>query len=287
MASCVSIRGRLGLCLLTTLLSAGPAVAQQRPLVTEDPEPVGSGLILIEGGFDYFREQPYPVSGLRGHLVRMPTLGFSMGVSAIAEIQVDSLSYQRLRVLERADAPLSHMLRVSGDTTSDMDDIVVGAKVRLLSETESRPAIGLRFATRLPNAGNESGLGLDTMDFLNAVLIGKTIQSVRVVGNFGYGILSDPVDGNRQNDVILYGLSVARAITGGFEVVGEVNGRANTRGGEPPPGTDSSGYIRVGARFTSGAIRFDGALVSGITPADATVGFTAGFTWVFEGMGVP
>ena len=83
--------------------------------------------------------------------------------------------------------------------------------------------------------------------------------------------------------MILYGLSVARAVTRGFEVVGEVNGRANTRTAEPPPGTDSSGYIRVGARFTSGAIRFDGALVSGITPADAT----AGFTWVFEGMGVP
>ena len=282
-----SIRGRVGLCLLTTLIAADPAVAQQRPLVTEDPEPIGSGLILIEGGLDYFREQPYPVSGLRGHLVRVPTLGFSMGVSAIAEIQVDTISYQRLRVLERVDAPLSHLLRLSGDTTSDMDDIVVGAKVRMLSETARRPAIGLRFATRLPNAGNESGLGLDTMDFLNTVLIGKTIQSVRVVGNFGYGILSDPVDGNRQNDVILYGLSVARAVTRGFEVVGEVNGRANTRSGEPPPGTDSSGYLRIGARFTSGAVRFDGALVSGITPDDATVGFTAGFTWVFEGMGVP
>ena len=283
----VSIRGRVGLCLLTTLIAADPAVAQQRPLVTEDPEPVGSGLILIEGGLDYFREQPFPVSGLRGHLVRVPTLGFSMGVSAIAEIQVDNISYQRLRVLERVDAPLSHLLRLSGDTTSDMDDIVVGAKVRMLSETARRPAIGLRFATRLPNAGNESGLGLDTMDFLNTVLIGKTIQSVRVVGNFGYGILSDPVDGNRQNDLILYGLSVARAVTGGFEVVGEVNGRANTRSGEPPHGTDSSGYLRIGGRFTSGAVRFDGALVSGITPDDATVSFTAGVTWVFEGMGVP
>ena len=244
-------------------------------------------MILVEGGVDYLREQPYPVSGLRGHLVSVPTLGFSMGVSAIAEIQVDNISYQRLRVLERVDAPLSHLLKFSGDTTTDMGDIVIGAKVRMSSETEGRPAIGMQFATRLPNAGNESGLGLDAMDFLNTVLIGKTIQSVRVVGNFGYGILSDPVKGNRQNDVILYGVSIARAVTQGFEVVGEVNGRANTRGGEPPPGTDSSGHIRVGARFTSGAVRFDGALVSGITPRDTMVGFTAGFTWVFEGMEVP
>ena len=29
------------------------ASAQQRPLVTEDPEPIGAGRVLIEGGIDY------------------------------------------------------------------------------------------------------------------------------------------------------------------------------------------------------------------------------------------
>ena len=32
------------------------AAAQQRPHVTEDPEPVGAGRILIESGFDYARD---------------------------------------------------------------------------------------------------------------------------------------------------------------------------------------------------------------------------------------
>ena len=76
-------------------------------------------------------------------------------------------------------------------------------------------------------------------------------------------------------------------MTAGIEVVGEINGRANTRRGDPPPGTDSSGYIRVGARYTRGSVRLDGALTSGITPRDATLGVTAGVTWVFEGVGVP
>ena len=200
---------RTSLLVFTVSLFASQATAQQRPLVTEDPEPLGSGLVLIEGGIDYRREQAYPVSGLQGHLVSVPVFGFSMGVSSIAEFQVDNISYQRLSVTERVDAPLSRLVNRSGDTTSDMDDIVVGAKVRLLSEAGARPAIGLRFATRLPNAGNESGLGLDTMDFLNTVLVGKTFQSVRVVGNFGYGILSDPVVGNRQNDVLLDSRSLA------------------------------------------------------------------------------
>src|SRR5262249_58563959 len=96
----------------------------------------------------------------------------------------------------------------------------------------------------------ESGLGLDTTDFLATVLAGKTIESVRIVGNIGLGILGDPTNGNRQNDVLLYGASFARAITNAAEVVGEVYGRANTRGGGPLPGTESRGIARIGLRYT-------------------------------------
>ena len=271
---------------LLTLVSV-PSLAQQRPLVTEDPESVGSGLVLIEGGFDFVRGQPYPVSGLEGHRFKAPTLGLSVGVSSIAEIQIDGVSYQRLSVTNRAEAPLSRFVDINGDTTSDMDDIVIGAKTRLLSEAGRRPAIGLRFATRLPNAGNESGLGLDTFDFINTLLVGKTVGAVRVIGNIGLGILSDPTRGDRQNDVVVYGLSLARAMNEVVEVVGEVSGHANTRRGDPPPGTDSTAYIRAGLRYTRGSVRFDGALITGLTSRDATVGLSAGFTWVFQGMEVP
>ena len=274
-------------CSIGGLVLATSAAAQQRPLVTEDPESVGSGLVLVEAGIDYLREQPFPVSGLRGHLVRVPTVGLSIGVSSIAEVQIDGLSYTRLNVVERVDAPLSDLVNFDGDTTSDMDDIVIGTKVRVLSEAGRRPAVGLWFATRLPNTGNESGLGLDTFRFFNSLLVGKTIKSVRVVGNIGLGILSDPTRGDRQNDVVTYGFSLARAVSQATEVVAEVNGHVNSRRGAPPPGTDSSGFIRAGARYTRGAVRFDAALVAGLTSRDATIGVTAGLTWVFEGMAVP
>ena len=271
---------------LVTLV-AWPALAQQRPLVTEDPESIGSGLVLVEGGFDYARDQQYPVSGIEGHRFRVPTLGLSIGVSSIAEIQIDGVSYQSLSVTERTEAPLCAIVDIRGDTTSDMDDIVIGAKTRVLSETGRRPAVALRFATRLPNAGNESGLGLDTIDFINTLLVGKTIGSVRVVGNIGLGILSDPTRGDRQNDVVVYGLSLARAMTDATQIVGEVSGHANTRRGEPPPGTDSTSYMRAGVRYTRGPVRFDGALIAGLTSRDATVGLSAGFTWVFQAMEIP
>jgi hypothetical protein len=270
-----------------TIVGASSASAQQRPLVTEDPETIGSGLVLLEGGIDYQRQVSYPVSGLTGNLLRLPTLGVSFGLSSIAELQIDGGLYNRLTVTAREEAPLSGQLDFTGDRTSAIEDIVVATKIRLLSETSGRPAFGVRLATRLPNASNESGLGLDTTDFFVSGLFGKTVQSIRFVGNVGLGILADPVRGDRQNDVLTYGFSVARAVLQGVEVVGEVNGRLDTRDGDPPAGLESRGAVRIGGRFTRSTVRVDGGLIVGITSNDPSVGFTAGLTWVFKGFTVP
>ena len=271
------------------LLFAVPtcAFAQQRPLVTEDPETVGAGRILIEGGIDYAREVEYPVSGLTGHLRRFPLIGISLGIGSVGEVQIDGGLYNHLSITDRRPAPLSHMLVVPGDSTWHVEDMVVGTKVRLISEGLSRPSIALRSATKLPMASNESGLGLDTIDFYSSLLIAKTVQSVRVVGNIGLGILGDPTRGDRQNDVLTYGLSFARAITQRGEVVGEINGRKDTRLGDPPPGTESRSMLRFGGRYTIGTWRADAGLMFGITSTDPSVGFTAGFTYVFDAFQVP
>jgi len=268
---------------LAGLLGGRPAFGQSRPLVTEDPETVPAGHILLEAGLDYGQDVYYPASGLRGNLWRIGTFGLSFGVSSIAEIQLDGGFLNRLSITSRnPNAPLANMLMLTGESTSDVEDGVIGTKVRFLSETAGRPAMAIRFWTRLPNAGNESGLGKDTTDFHFGVAIAKTVQSVRVAGNFGLGILGDPVRGDRQNDVLDYGASVARAVATGVEIVGEINGRLNTRSGEAPIGTESRSLMRVGTRFTRGPVRVDGALIVGITERDPTWGFTGGVTWVFK-----
>ena len=263
------------------------AQAQQRPLVTEDPETIGAGLLLIEAGFDYGRNEEFTVSGLTGNLLRVPMVGLSIGVSSIAEIQLDGLSYSRLAVTDRVAAPLSGALSFAGETTTSVEDFVIGTKVRLVSETDRRPAFGFRFATRLPMASNESGLGLDTTDFFATILVGKTTESVRIVGNVGLGILGDPTRGDRQNDVLLYGVSIARAVAEGFELVGEINGRGSTRRGGALPGTESRSVMGLGARYTRGTVRLDVGVSTGITTRDRSFGVTAGFTWVFEAFQVP
>lgn len=272
------------LVLLFTALAVGRAAAQQRPLVTQDPESIGAGQVLLEAGFDYGTDVFFPASGLEGSLLRAPLLGVSVGISSIAELQVSGGPYNRLGIGSRAPAPLSGMLDRPEDaaSTSDVEDLVVATKVRLLSETASRPGLGVRFATRLPNAGNESGLGLDTTDFYASFLFGKTVRSLRVVGNVGLGILGDPTRGDRQNDVLTFGASLARALSDRVDVVGELNGRASLRSGEPPAGTESRGALRAGLRFTRGAGRVDAGLIIGLTSRDPSVGITAGFTYMFR-----
>jgi hypothetical protein len=259
------------------------AGAQSRPLVTEDPETVPTGNLLLEAGFTFEQDATYPVSGLTGGLMRLGTFGLSIGVSPIAEIQIDGGLRNRLAIASRnPDAPLAAMLDVPGESTSDVEDLRIGAKIKFVSETERRPSWAVRFSTRLPNAGNESGLGRDTTDFHFGVAAAKTVQSVRVVGNVGFGILADPVRGDRQNDVLEFGGSVARAVRPDVEIVGELNGHISTRAGEPPPGTDSRAVMRLGSRLTRGPVRLDGALLLGVTERDPSWGFTAGVTWVFR-----
>ena len=272
----------VGGCVLGLCLTAGAAAAQQRPLLTEDPETVGAGLILLEAGIEHDWDQTFSASGLQGNVLRGPLVGFSFGMGPNAEIQLDGLSLSRLRIADRVEAPLSYLLRVSGDTTRAYEDFVVGAKVRIVGEGARMPAIALRFATRLPIASNESGLGLDTMDFFQSLLVGKTVQSVRLVGNVGLALLTDPTRGHLQNDVMTYGLSLARAFAEGAEIVAEINGRATTIRGTPPPGTESRGVMTFGLRYTRGTVRVDGGLITGFTARDPRVGLTAGLTWVFE-----
>lgn len=266
----------------------GSAFAQQRPLVTEDPEPIGAGRALIEGGLDMAHDFQNPVSGLKGNLLSVPTIGISVGLSSIAELQIDGGVFNRLNITSRnPGAPLVNLLTVTGDSTHDVSNTVVATKIRFLSETASRPALGIRFATKLPNASNEKGIDLDTTDFSGTILAAKTVQSIRIVGNIGGGILSDPTVGHRQNDVLLYGLSFARAMTEQAEIVGEINGRASTRRGDPFPGTESRGTLKLGGRYTRGSVRLDAGIFFGLTTVDPTIGFTTGFTYVFNAFTIP
>ena len=193
--------------------------------------------MLIEGGLDYAHDQTYPVSGLEGNLWRAPTIGVSVGISSIAEFQIDGGFYDRLTITHRdGTAPLASALTVTGDTTHDVEDIVDRhedpAAVRK-PPGGPHSAFGSRRSCRTPRT--KAGSARTRPTFWQSMLVAKTVQSVRVVGNVGFGILADPTRGDRQNDVLTYGLSFARAVTQRSEFVGELNGRKSTRSGDAFP----------------------------------------------------
>ena len=107
-------------CVLRARCRFGPPAprAQQRPLVTEDPETIGAGRVLIEAGLDYAHAIEYPASGLAGHCCAVPLLGVSVGISSIAELQIDGGLYNHLAITERNPAPLVAAADVDGDSTT-------------------------------------------------------------------------------------------------------------------------------------------------------------------------
>ena len=183
--------------------------------------------------------------------------------------------------------PNSYKLTFEGDETSDVDDIVIATKLKILSERDRRPSFGLRLATKLPNASNESGLGLDTLDFSATILAGKTVGSNRYVGNLGLAILGDTVRGDRQSDVLVYGFSLAHALAEGLEVVGEVHGQFQWAWEFPRPGAESRATFRGGVRYTRGGGRVDAGLLIGTTAEDPGFGLTVGYTHVFDAFTPP
>lgn len=274
-----TLRALGGLAVVLSVLAGARASAQQRPLTTQDPEVIGDGRLLIEAGAETGTNIAYPVSGLTGDRVAVP-VGISLGLGPVAELQIDA-GYQWLAIDRRDFAPLDARVR-PGDRTSDVIDATIATKLRLLSEGARRPAVGIWLATHLPNASNESGLGLDTLNFSAALLMGKTIGSYRVVGNAGVAILSDVLQGSLQEDAFTGGVSVARALTSSIEVVGEVAGQRVLFADVPPVGAEPRGAVRAAFRYTRGPWRADAGVIVGMTRQDPDVGLSAGFTWIAQ-----
>jgi hypothetical protein len=273
--------------MILAALIAPPASAQQRPLETQDPETIGTGHVLVEAGVSYARGLLYPLSGLEGNLWQLPVIGLDVGLSPIADLQITGGPYNRLSITDRRAAPLASLVTPTGATTHDVDDLAIGAKVRIVPETTGRPGFGFRFSVRLPNAKHRSGLGQDTTDFSASLLAGKTLAALRVAGNIGFTIMSEPLDSFKQNDVITYGLSFAQQIGHEAAFVGDVNGRWSARNGIPPIGTESRGTVTAGGRYTRGSTRFDAAAFVGLTSIDPTIGVKIGWTYIFTAFSLP
>lgn len=278
---------RAAVALVVTLLP-GPTFAQQHPAVTEDPQPTTAGHILADAAVGFGSDVFFPASGLRGDLWTFGDSSVRVGISSVAELQIAGVVWRTLAISSRQPAPLSSAVEATGACTGGGGDVVVATKVRVVSESGRRPAVGVRFATKLPVASDGSGLSLDTTDFHASLLAGATLRGVRIAGNLGFGILADPTRADRQNDVLTYGVSLTQPLGPAASLVADVNGRVSVRSpADTPVGTETSGTARAGARRKVGKGFVDAAVVLGLTNRDPDIGFSVGYSILVPAFRVP
>ena len=273
----------VGVSVLTLLLSAAlVACGQQRPLLTEDVDIITPGSMRIEAGIDFVQRAKYPVSGLTGDLTRAGVIGISIGLAPNVEVQIEGVAQNFLSINSRGPSAIPLNVAAGANSTNDVGDFTLWTKIKLRNETASLPSLGFRFGVQLPNSNQGRGIGLNQTNAYGQILFGKKFgpsARVNTFGNLGIGILTSPTGLFSQNDVLTYGFAGIVRLNKQFSLAGEVNGRANTRPGSGPLGTESLGESRLGMQVRASGLRFDFAGIKGITRLSPRSGLTVGVTY--------
>lgn len=258
------------------------ASAQQRPLITEDVDIIPPGTLRIEAGLDFMQSAKYPVSGLNGDLTRVGVIGVNIGMGPNVEFQIEGVAQNVLSINSRGPSAIPLNLAPGANSTNDTGDFTLWAKFKLRNETERSPSLGFRFGVGLPNSSQGTGIGLNQTNAYGQILVGKKFGQdgrFNTFGNLGIAILTAPTELFSQNDVLTYGAAGIFRINKQFSVAGEVNGRANTRPGNGPLGTESQSEARLGMQIRASGLRFDFAGTKGLTSFSPNSGFTVGVTY--------
>jgi hypothetical protein len=267
-------------CLVSSLSIA--VQAQQRPLLTEDVDIIPPGTVRIETGLDFLQGAKFPASGLTGDLTRVGVIGINIGFAPNIEFQIEGVAQNFLSINSRSPSAIPLELTPGANSANDTGDFILSTKIKLRSETKKGPSLGFRFGVQLPNSSQGRGIGLNQTNAFGAILVGKKFGRdgrFNTFGNLGIAILTAPTQLFTQNDVITYGAAGIFRINRQFSVAGEVNGRANTRPGDGPLGTESQAEARLGMQVRASGLRFDFAGIKGLTRFTHDTGVTVGVTY--------
>ncbi len=275
---------RLIICSIILITAASSAFPQQRPLLTDDVDIIPAGSIEIGVGVDFFQNAKFPLSGINGDLTRVGDIRLRTGFASNVELQIEGTLQNYVAINSRSASAIP--LNVSGNSTNDFDDFTVSAKVKLRNETRLLPAVGLKFGFQMPNTDQARGIGTNQINIFTKILLQKKFGSVvgrtprvNALGNIGIGIMTAPLERFSQNDVLLYGLAGIYRLTDNVNLLSEVNGRVNTRGGAAPLGTESVGQFRLGTQVRASGLRFDAAAAFGLTRFSPRTGVIFGVTY--------
>jgi hypothetical protein len=276
----VSTRGLISTFFL--LIVVGIASAQQRPLITEDVDIIPPGTMRIEAGIDFLQGANFSVSGLTGDLTRVGVIGVNIGFAPNVEFQIEGVAQNFLSINSRGPSAVPLSLAPGTNSANDTGDFTLWTKIKLRNETRRGPSLGFRVGVQLPNSNESRGIGLNQTNAYGSILIGKKFGQdgrFNTFGNLGIAILTAPTELFTQNDVITYGVAGIFRVNRQFSIAGEVNGRANTRSGNGPLGTESQAEARLGMQIRASGLRFDFAGIKGLTDFTHNSGVTVGVTY--------
>ena len=275
---------RVYVLLITILSLALTAAGQQRPLLTDDVDITTPGALEISAGVDFFQDAKFPLSNMTGDLTRVGDIRLRTGFASNVELQIEGSIQNYLAVNSRGGSPIP--LAFSGNSTNDFDDLTISTKVKLRNESRAFPAVGLKLGFQLPNTDQARGIGTNQINVFGKVIVQKRFGSVKngtsrvnAMGNLGIMVMTAPLERFTQNDLLLYGVAGIVRATDNVNIVGEVNGRMNTRSGIAPLGTESLGQFRIGAQIKASGLRFDAAAAFGLTKYSPKTGIIFGVTY--------
>lgn len=264
------------------------AAAQQRPLLTEEVDIIPQGSIRVGVGVDFLQNAKFPLSGLRGDLTRVGVIEVNAGFAPNVQIELEGTVQNFLSINSAQNpAPIPLELAPNANSTNDVGDFTLSAKIKLRNETKNTPSLGFKFGFQQPNSNQARGIGTNQNNIFAMVLVGKKFgkqykdktRQVNVFGNLGIAILPAPLERFTQNDVLLYGVAGIFRVNNRFNIVSEINGRASTRSGRAPLGTESQSEFRIGTQIRASGLRFDAAGIIGLTPNSPRSGITFGVTY--------
>jgi hypothetical protein len=249
---------------------------QQHPLPVESASLTESGHAQFDFSTAYFHQQYFPLSGLTGGLTKVGNIRFSVSLSDFVELQTDGTLLNILHITQRTPA-FNSLRTVSTNPTADIGDFTFWTKFALMSEYSSGIGFSFRFGVQLPNASNESGLGIDEMNFYSSLLFQKHFAGIWAL-NFGAGILGDPTLVGQQHDVFIYGIGYTLPVSDATYLRLEYAGRRGHEG----LGIYHLDNMKFAVEQEFGELTLRAAGVSNISSHDHAKGIELTASYIFQ-----
>jgi hypothetical protein len=256
-------------CVLVFLVFIIPVIlfSQQYPVLAESPTVLPAGTAHAEVGIGEYFDQSFPLSGLDGDLTKLGILHLGFSYDGNVELQFDGTLLDVLKIKSR-DTAFNSAIATTNSVSADIGDFTLWTKLRLVSEYGHFSAVSIRFGVQLPNASNESGLGIDEFNFYSSFLFEKHYGGFRWLVNAGLGILGDPATLSEQHDTFIFAFGSYIPVGDKSTLVFEAAGRTGHHG----IGVYRLANAKVGVQTSFSGLSWKLAGVMSFAPSDNSKG---------------